>query len=189
MKKLLFIVLFSIACDNNLTNSSNSEGLNLDGYTFTLDSVESYISNAECSGEINNTLDQITKYLTDSDYLKSYKFISDSVYFIDNSTYGLSFSSCPSWNDGFDSLWKIQGNILSFQAGDICWGYDEFIVTSDSTFHINVDPICCSMSGEEPSDGIACGAFLGESKEECEYQGENYYWINCYRKNYKGLLN
>ena len=26
-------------------------------------------------------------------------------------------------------------------------------------------------------------------KVECENQGDDYYWINCYRKNYKGVSN
>ena len=188
MKKLFFILLVSIACENTSTNQSNNETFNLEGYTFTLDSVESFLSSTQCSGEINENLDQITQYLTDSDYLKSFKFTSDSVRFVDNSNYGLNFSSCPSWNDEYDQLWEIKGNLLSFQSGGICWEYDEFIVTSDSSFYMNVDPICCKMLGEEPSDGISCSSFYVNDKEQCENQGEDYYWINCYRKNYRGMI-
>ena len=191
MKKLILIFvlpLFLMKCDNKSSNTSSNFEYNLNGYTFTLDSIDSFVSDTECSGDMKDSLDLVTQYYTNSEFLKSYSFSNDSVFFIDNSNNGLSFSSCPSWNDEYDGLWEISGNSLNFQAGDICWGYDEFTVTSDTTFYIDGEPICCQIYGTlESINGYSCSIFNGTDKEECENQGDDYYWINCYRKNYKGV--
>ena len=56
-------------------------------------------------------------------------------------------------------------------------------------FYIDGEPICCQIYGTlESINGYSCSIFNGSNKEECENQGDDYYWINCYRKNYKVLV-